>query len=201
MRVRRCSRTGGFANIAAMSPSFHHRNLPHLLLYARETLMAHFRPLLHAAGVTEQWRVLRTLSEVGSMEPNQIARSCQILSPSLTRMLAGMEEQGLIKRARSSQDQRRQEISLTSKSNKLIDRMRPQVDAKYEELEARIGKELLDRLYRDVDAMVEQVRRDADKAGGRRSAPRAQAGTGKTAFSWPVPELAKYSVTISAGWS
>ncbi|MGE8619197.1 MAG: homoprotocatechuate degradation operon regulator HpaR, partial [Achromobacter spanius] len=25
-----------------MSPSFHHRNLPHLLLYARETLMAHF---------------------------------------------------------------------------------------------------------------------------------------------------------------
>ena len=151
------------ANIAAMSPSFHHRNLPHLLLYARETLMAHFRSLLHAAGVTEQqWRVLRTLSEVGSMEPNQIARSCQILSPSLTRMLAGMEEQGLIKRARSSQDQRRQEISLTSKSNKLIDRMRPQVDAKYEELEARIGKELLDRLYRDVDAMVEQVRRDAE---------------------------------------
>lgn len=40
--------------------------------------------------------------------------------------------------------------------------MRPQVDAKYEELEARIGKELLDRLYRDVDAMVEQVRRDAE---------------------------------------
>ncbi|QVQ27462.1 homoprotocatechuate degradation operon regulator HpaR [Achromobacter deleyi] len=145
-----------------MSPSFHHRNLPHLLLYARETLMAHFRPVLHAAGVTEQqWRVLRTLSEVGAMEPNQIARSCQILSPSLTRMLAGMEEQGLIKRARSSADQRRQEISLTAKSNKLIDRMRPLVDAKYQEIEEKIGKELLERLYRDVDAMVDLIRRDA----------------------------------------
>ncbi|APX75185.1 homoprotocatechuate degradation operon regulator HpaR [Achromobacter insolitus] len=144
-----------------MSPSFHHRNLPHLLLYARETLMAHFRPILHAAGVTEQqWRVLRTLSEVGSMEPNQIARTCQILSPSLTRMLAGMQEQGLIKRTRSSADQRRQEISLTPKSNKLIDRMRPQVDAKYQEIEARIGKELLDRLYRDVDSMVELFKRE-----------------------------------------
>lgn len=144
-----------------MSPSFHHRNLPHLLLYARETLMAHFRPVLHAAGVTEQqWRVLRTLSEVGSLEPNQIARACQILSPSLTRMLAGMEEQGLIKRARSSADQRRQEISLTVKSNKLIDRMRPMVDAKYQEIEERIGKELLDRLYRDVDAMVDLIKRD-----------------------------------------
>ena len=94
------------------------------------------------------------------MEPNQIARSCQILSPSLTRMLAGMEEQGLIKRVRSNADQRRQEISLTPKSNKLIDRMRPQVDAKYQEIEARIGKELLDRLYTDVDAMVELIKRE-----------------------------------------
>ncbi|MGE8681788.1 MAG: MarR family winged helix-turn-helix transcriptional regulator, partial [Achromobacter marplatensis] len=75
--------------------------------------------------------------------------------------LAGMEEQGLIKRVRSSADQRRQEISLTPKSNKLIDRMRPQVDAKYQEIESKIGKELLDRLYRDVDAMVDLIKRDA----------------------------------------
>ena len=150
-----------------MSPSFHHRNLPHLLLHARETLMAHFRPLLNEAGVTEQqWRVLRTLSETGPMEPNQIARSCQLLSPSLTRMLAGMQEQGLIKWVRSSSDQRRQEISLTPKSNKLIDGMRPQVDAKYLEIEARIGKELLERLYRDVDAMVDLIKRDADAPRG-----------------------------------
>ncbi|MFP3741352.1 homoprotocatechuate degradation operon regulator HpaR, partial [Burkholderia sp. SIMBA_019] len=67
---------------------------------------------------------------------------------------------GLIKRVRSSADQRRQEISLTPKSNKLIDRMRPQVDAKYQEIEDRIGKELLERLYTDVDAMVELIKRD-----------------------------------------
>jgi DNA-binding MarR family transcriptional regulator len=72
-----------------------------------------------------------------------------------------MQEQGLIKRVRSSADQRRQEISLTPKSNKLIDRMRPQVDAKYQEIESKIGKELLDRLYRDVDAMVDLIKRDA----------------------------------------
>ncbi|MNV95591.1 hypothetical protein D3C71_1904980 [compost metagenome] len=62
---------------------------------------------------------------------------------------------------RSSADQRRQEISLTPKSNKLIDRMRPQVDAKYQEIESKIGKELLERLYRDVDAMVDLIKRDA----------------------------------------
>lgn len=123
--------------------------------------MAHFRPVLNAAGVTEQqWRVLRTLSETGPMEPNQIARSCQILSPSLTRMLAGMEQSGLIRRTRSDSDQRRQEISLTPKSVTLIKHMRPQVDRKYQELEEKIGKELLDRLYRDVDAAIELVRQD-----------------------------------------
>ena len=83
-----------------------------------------------------------------------------LAQPQQARMLAGMEEQGLIKRTRSSADQRRQEISLTVKSNKLIDRMRPMVDAKYQEIEERIGKELLDRLYRDVDAMVDLIKRD-----------------------------------------
>ncbi|GAB2901831.1 homoprotocatechuate degradation operon regulator HpaR [Paralcaligenes sp. KSB-10] len=144
-----------------MNAPFQHRNLPHLLLYARETLMAYFRPILNEAGVTEQqWRVLRTLSELGSMEPNQIARSCQILSPSLTRMLAGMEQSGLIKRTRSAADQRRQEISLTPKSHTLIKHMHPRVDEKYRELEGKIGKELLERLYRDIDAAVGMVKQD-----------------------------------------
>ena len=63
-------------------------------------------------------------------------------------------------RTRSNSDQRRQEISLTPKSDVLIKHMRPQVDQKYQELEEKIGKELLDRLYRDVDAAIELVRQD-----------------------------------------
>lgn len=138
---------------------FQRRNLPHLLLHARETLMSHFRPVLNEAGVTEQqWRVLRTLSEEGAMEPNQIARSCQILSPSLTRMLAGMEAAGLIGRKRVDADQRRQVISLTPRSKALIARMRPVVDEKYRELEAAIGRERLERLYRDLDEAMRLVR-------------------------------------------
>ena len=144
-----------------MNRKLAYRNLPQLFLRAREELLRHFRPIITHFGLTEQqWRILRAVNEMGQMEPREICETCQILSPSLTRMLAGMEEQGLIKRVRSSADQRRQEISLTPKSNKLIDRMRPQVDAKYQEIEARIGKELLDRLYRDVDTMVELIKRE-----------------------------------------
>ncbi|NAW23594.1 homoprotocatechuate degradation operon regulator HpaR, partial [Salmonella sp. gx-f9] len=41
-----------------MVSTFKRRNLPHLLLRARETLMARFRPILREHGITEQqWRV------------------------------------------------------------------------------------------------------------------------------------------------
>ncbi|MGO4326691.1 homoprotocatechuate degradation operon regulator HpaR [Cupriavidus sp. 2TAF22] len=140
-----------------MKPAtFRHRNLPHLLLQARETLMAGFRPILRQHGLTEQqWRVVRTLNEQGEMEPNQLADACLILSPSLTRMLSSMEEAGLILRSRSTTDQRRQQISLTDKCRALIAEMEPLIDRRYEELERMIGAERLGKVYGAIDELLE----------------------------------------------
>ncbi|KJK21663.1 MarR family transcriptional regulator [Burkholderiaceae bacterium 16] len=140
-----------------MKPAtFRHRNLPHLLLQARETLMAGFRPILRQHGMTEQqWRVVRTLSEQGEMEPNQVADACLILSPSLTRMLSSMEEAGLILRSRSTTDQRRQLISLTDKCRAVIAEMEPLIDRRYEELEQMIGAERLGKVYGALDELLE----------------------------------------------
>ena len=45
-------------------PSFVHRNLPRLLLEAREAVMLHTRPSLREHGLSDQqWRVLRVLGE------------------------------------------------------------------------------------------------------------------------------------------
>ncbi|MBB1630069.1 MULTISPECIES: homoprotocatechuate degradation operon regulator HpaR [Cupriavidus] len=139
-----------------MKPAtFRHRNLPHLLLQARETLMAGFRPILRQHGMTEQqWRVVRTLNEQGEMEPNQLADACLILSPSLTRMLSSMEEAGLILRSRSTTDQRRQLISLTDKCRALIAEMEPLIDRRYEQLEQMIGAERLGKVYGAIDELL-----------------------------------------------
>lgn len=139
-----------------MKPAtFRHRNLPHLLLQARETLMAGFRPILRQHGMTEQqWRVVRTLNEQGEMEPNQLADACLILSPSLTRMLSSMEEAGLILRSRSTTDQRRQLISLTDKCRALIAEMEPLIDRRYEQLEQTIGAERLGKVYGAIDELL-----------------------------------------------
>ncbi|MHA6908589.1 homoprotocatechuate degradation operon regulator HpaR [Ralstonia pseudosolanacearum] len=139
-----------------MVSTFKRRNLPHLLLRARETFMARFRPILREHGITEQqWRVLRTLNDTGDMEPNQLADACLILSPSLTRMLAAMEQADMIVRTRSSVDQRRQVISLTPKSRRFLADVEPQVDATYANIESQLGRPRLEALYRVIDEAIQ----------------------------------------------
>lgn len=140
-----------------MKPAiFRHRNLPCLLLQARETFMAGFRPILRRHGLTEQqWRVVRTLGERGDMEPNQLADACLILGPSLTRMLSSMEKAGLILRLRCATDQRRQQISLTDKCRAMIATMEPLINRRYEELERMIGAERLGKVYGALDELLE----------------------------------------------
>ncbi|MFS8976109.1 homoprotocatechuate degradation operon regulator HpaR [Cupriavidus necator] len=134
---------------------FRHRNLPHLLLQARETLLAGFRPILRQFGITEQqWRLMRTLNERGPMEPNQLAEACLILSPSLTRMLGSMEDAGLVARTRSATDQRRQLVTLTPAARTVIAEMEPLIDARYQELARQLGPERLADVYRALDAML-----------------------------------------------
>lgn len=80
---------------------FPHRNLPLLLLRAREEVISHFRPILNAHGVTEQqWRIVRALAEHGdALEVREISKLCTISGPSLTGVLARMDAQGLVRRA------------------------------------------------------------------------------------------------------
>ena len=65
-----------------MSTTFTHRNLPRLLLQARESVMTHTRPSLREHGLSDQqWRVLRVLGEHGTVETGRVAREAYILGP------------------------------------------------------------------------------------------------------------------------
>ena len=103
-----------------------HRNLPLLLLQAREHVISHFRPILNANGFTEQqWRIVRLLFEVRSLEPREIGELCRISSPSLAGVLARMEELGLVARRRLQHDRRRVRVSLTPRARALAAVYRP----------------------------------------------------------------------------
>ncbi len=137
------------------SGTFKHRNLPLLLLQAREQVIARFRPILNAHGITEQqWRIVRALLDTGPLEPREIGLLCRISSPSLAGVLGRMEELGLIKRRRFDHDQRRLHVSLTPRSRTLSARMAPQIEATYRDIETLIGAEFSSRFYRALDELI-----------------------------------------------
>ncbi|MGH6625865.1 MAG: homoprotocatechuate degradation operon regulator HpaR [Burkholderiaceae bacterium] len=139
-----------------MSMPFTHRNLPRLLLQARESVMAHTRPNLREHGLSDQqWRVLRVLGEHGTVETGRVAREAFILGPSLTGMLARMERDGLIRRERDPEDQRRTVVEATPKGLKLVEKLSHTIEAHYDWMEKSLGKPRLAQLYELLDAVIE----------------------------------------------
>jgi homoprotocatechuate degradation regulator HpaR len=141
-----------------VSKPLKHRNLALLLLQAREVVMARFRPILNRYNITEQqWRIIRTLNERGSMEPREICEVCQILSPSLTGVLARMEELGLVTRTRMNTDQRRLNIGVTEHSQKLFNEIAPLIEQQYLDLENEPLGAHIDQLYLALDQFLESA--------------------------------------------
>ncbi|MCW5651283.1 MAG: homoprotocatechuate degradation operon regulator HpaR [Ramlibacter sp.] len=149
---------------------FQHRNLPRLLLQAREAVMAHTRPSLRAHGLSDQqWRVLRVLGEHGTVETGRVAREAYILGPSLTGVLARMERDGLIERERDPADQRRTVVRATARGKRLVAKLSSTVETHYQWMEQSIGKARLDQLYALLDLVI------ALEAPGDDTEPQAEA--------------------------
>jgi homoprotocatechuate degradation regulator HpaR len=138
-----------------VTTTFAHRNLPRLLLQARESVMAHTRPSLREHGLSDQqWRVLRVLGEHGSVETGRVAREAYILGPSLTGVLARMERDGLIRRERDPEDQRRTSVQATPKGLKMVERLSHTVEGHYQWLEQSLGKQKLAQLFELLDELI-----------------------------------------------
>ena len=150
--------------------AFRRRNLPLLMLQAREQVISRFRPLLNANGITEQqWRIVRLLLDTGPLEPRQIGEHCNLSSPSLAGVLARMEHLGLVRRERLVSDQRRVIVSLTERSRLLAARMAPQIEAVYAHIETVLGRDFSQRLHRTLDEVISRLKSAPAPARAARS--------------------------------
>ena len=123
------------------------RSLPMSLLKAREAVMSHFRPSLNHFGITEQqWRVLRSLTAVETIEIMALAERTFLLAPSLSRILKDLDERGLIVRRASETDLRRGLVSISARGRDLIDKAGAHSEAIYLEMTERYGAAKLARL-------------------------------------------------------
>jgi homoprotocatechuate degradation regulator HpaR len=116
------------------------RSLPMSLLRAREAVMRHFRPSLRDHGLTEQqWRILRALASVDTIEVTELARVAFLLGPSLSRILRDLEARHLIDRRVAKADLRRGVVSISAKGLKLIEAVAPSSEAIYAAMTRRYG--------------------------------------------------------------
>jgi len=117
------------------------------LLQAREAAMAFFRPLLNEHDLTEQqWRVIRILKQQGELENYQLAELACILKPSMTGVLGRLERDGLVRRQKAAQDQRRVFVSLTKGGEACFASMKEGMEANYQKIQAQFGEEKLQQL-------------------------------------------------------
>ncbi|MCR8721573.1 homoprotocatechuate degradation operon regulator HpaR [Pseudomonas syringae] len=117
------------------------------LLQAREAAMVFFRPSLNQQGLTEQqWRIIRILRQNGEMEIYQLAQQACILKPSMTGVLARMERDEVVRRRKSSQDQRRVHIELTEKGQNCYLAMSEDMERNYQKILGQFGEDKLKQL-------------------------------------------------------
>lgn len=138
---------------------FVHRNLPRLLLQAREAVMVHTRPSLRQHGLSDQqWRVLRVLGEhaqeAGGVETGRVAREAYLLGPSLTGVLTRMERVGLISREKCTQDARRMVVRATALGLEKVQTLSQSIEAHYSWMEQQLGKSKLGQLYALLDEVI-----------------------------------------------
>jgi len=117
------------------------------LLQAREAAMAFFRPLLNEHDLTEQqWRVIRILKQQGELENYQLAELACILKPSMTGVMGRLERDGLVRRHKAAQDQRRVLVTLTEGGEACFASMKEGMEANYQKIQAQFGEEKLQQL-------------------------------------------------------
>jgi homoprotocatechuate degradation regulator HpaR len=130
------------------------RSLPMSLLRAREAVMRQFRPSLRQHGLTEQqWRILRALTAVETIEVTELARVAFLLGPSLSRILRDLEARQLIEREVAKTDLRRAMVSISAKGLKLIEAVAPTSETIYAEITKRYGARKLGELQDMLSAL------------------------------------------------
>ena len=144
-----------------MTPNtaFAHRNLPRLLLEAREAVMLHTRPSLREHGLSDQqWRVLRVLGEhaheSGGVETGRVATEAFLLGPSLTGVLTRMARDGLIERQRCPQDARRTVVRATALGLAKVQALSQTIEAHYSWMAEHLGTSQLTALYNLLDQLI-----------------------------------------------
>jgi homoprotocatechuate degradation regulator HpaR len=181
----RNARKTGFAEMNGEPWGDSADGLPLALVRARECVMAHFRNLLRRYNLTEpQWRVLKTMEEIATVELSELSRRTALLMPSLSRIVRELELRGYMQKAADQRDLRRILATLTARGRLLVEAVSPECDAVHVAIRKAMGgdkilklHDLLGELERRIAPLdVRRTDSEAVDAGLKPLAPAKQRG-------------------------
>jgi MarR family transcriptional regulator, organic hydroperoxide resistance regulator len=86
-----------------------------------------------------QFRLLAALEDAPSLSVGELARAAGVSSPTATRMLDGLEQDGIVEREREAGDRRRTAVRPTAKGRLALAETRERVDAARERIYAQLS--------------------------------------------------------------
>ncbi len=137
------------------------RSLPMSLLRAREAVMKKFIPSLKEHNLSpQQWRAIRALMDEDGIEVSELSLRCQLMKPSLSRILKNLESRKLVKRQSVEADQRRSAIFLTDGGRDLFELVAPKSVERYDYITEKFGYGKMELLYDVLDELVAKIDED-----------------------------------------
>ena len=136
------------------------------LLKAREAVMKEFIPHLREHALSpQQWRVMRALSAVAEeREMKEVAETCYLMLPSMSRIVQSLESRGLLHRRVSQRDARCTIISLSQKGADLVEKISPKSEQRYDKITELFGYGKLELLYELLEELSEKLNDGVDLA-------------------------------------
>ena len=143
------------------------RTLGYLTLGTRlkrlgKRLQAQTQPLIEAGGVdvpASHFPILASLQRLGALSVGELSDSIGLSQPGITRTLASLEREGLVRSSRVSNDQRIRKVELTKAGLRLTARARddlwPAIEAAVADACAGAAQPLLSALRALEDALLD----------------------------------------------
>lgn len=136
-----------------------------LLVQARDAVVSYYRPVLNQAGITEQqWRIIRLLSQHGTLDFQELSQQTSILRPSLMGILTRLEKLELVMRLKPASDQRRVFLKLTENGLQLFERISALMDEQTKQLENDFSSKKLQQLENLLKQLSDLNQQNANEA-------------------------------------
>lgn len=108
-------------------------------------------------GVTiAEWRVMLTVASEPGVSAAEITNRWAIEKMAVNRAIQRLVDNGHVSRTRDPDDRRSYRLALTAKGTKLYDKITPDADKRYQEIQSAVSNEELDVM---VTALQKMIRR------------------------------------------